>query len=120
MADFPGWRWMAILRLDGVPMAHRSHNGFNSFEESVTLTGLDVQWETPTNVYDYYLESSQDGEEWERFLDASSQGKAGSTQARFDPQVLQHLRLTTSFASAQAANYPVYVAAQVGGSASGS
>ena len=77
------------------------------FEESVTLTGLDVQWETPTNVYGYYLESSQDGEEWERFLDASSQGKAGSTQARFDPQVLQHLRLTMR-------------AAQVGGSASGS
>ncbi len=90
--------WMAV---DGNPETRWCADGASkpqwiqlSFEESVTLTGLDVQWETPTNVYGYYLESSQDGEEWERFLDASSQGKAGSTQARFDPQVLQHLRLT--------------------------
>ena len=69
---------MAILRLDGVPMAHRPQWIQLSFEESVTLTGLMFSGKLPpmSTVITWNHPKMERGE----LFDASSQGKAGSTQ----------------------------------------
>ena len=90
--------WMAV---DGDAQSRWCANGPSTpqwiqlvFDEKVTLSGVDVRWESSSQNYGYYLEKSDDGEEWERFFDATSNNKPGTTQARFDPVTMKCLRLT--------------------------
>ncbi|MFN7874208.1 MAG: discoidin domain-containing protein [Pirellula sp.] len=42
------------------------------FPKPIAISGIEIDWETPANVYRYHVESSLDGKTWETLIDRKS------------------------------------------------
>ena len=71
------------------------------FPKPIAVSGIEIDWETPANVYRYHVESSLDGKTWETLIDRKSNTtKQVGKELVPDNKSLKYLRVTGLGASA--------------------